>query len=256
MAAELRESPEVLSRQSDLLSGPVSELCRSLKKLQPRVVVTCGRGSSAYAATFGKHLIERYLGLPVAAAAPSITTVYGRNLHLENQFFLAISQSGRSDDLIEAAASARAAGALTAQVEMPIDAALDGGQHALAPAPGILPRARGYRQSLRARDAYRRARGAVRGAHALRRGQGHRRRCHAPGGARGRRRNRERAPVRPSRRRARSRLARPHRAAATARVASTPATRPGAVDAHSPRLLVLLAGGERGADAPVTRFLR
>ena len=116
MAAELRESPEVLSRQSDLLRGPVVELCRSLKKLQPRVVVTCGRGSSAYAATFGKHLIERYLGLPVAAAAPSITTVYGRNLHLENQFFLAISQSGRSDDLIEAAASARAAGALTAAI--------------------------------------------------------------------------------------------------------------------------------------------
>ena len=116
MAAELRESPEVLSRQSDLLRGPIGELCRSLKKLQPRVVVTCGRGSSAYAATFGKHLIERYLGLPVAAAAPSITTVYGRNLHLENQFFLAISQSGRSDDLIEAAASARAAGALTAAI--------------------------------------------------------------------------------------------------------------------------------------------
>jgi glucosamine--fructose-6-phosphate aminotransferase (isomerizing) len=129
MAAELRESPEVLSRQSELLRGPVSELCKSLKKIQPRVVVTCGRGSSAYAATFGKHLIERYLGLPVAAAAPSITTVYGRNLRLDDQFFLAISQSGRSDDLIETAASARAAGALTAaivnDVNSPLAAASD-----------------------------------------------------------------------------------------------------------------------------------
>jgi glutamine---fructose-6-phosphate transaminase (isomerizing) len=38
--------------------------------------VTCARGSSAHAATFGKHLIERYLGIPVAAAAPNIASVY------------------------------------------------------------------------------------------------------------------------------------------------------------------------------------
>src|ERR1044072_995037 len=83
MAAELRESPEVLTQQSDLLSRPVNELCKALTRIQPRVVVTCGRGSSACAATFGKHLIERYLGLPVAAAAPSIATIYRRALHLE-----------------------------------------------------------------------------------------------------------------------------------------------------------------------------
>lgn len=124
MAAELRESPDVVSRQSDVLSGPVDSLCSSLKRIQPRVVVTCARGSSAYAATFGKHLIERYLGIPVSAAAPSITTVYRQNLHLENQFFLAISQSGRSDDLIETTASARAAGALTAAIVNDVDSPL------------------------------------------------------------------------------------------------------------------------------------
>ncbi len=129
MAAELRECPDVVSRQSDLLSRPLSRLCASLKESPPRVVVTCARGSSAYAATFGKHLIERYLGFPVADAAPSITTVYRRNLRLEGQFFLAISQSGGSDDLIETTASARAAGALTAaivnDVNSPLAAACD-----------------------------------------------------------------------------------------------------------------------------------
>jgi len=129
MAAELRESPNVVSRQSELLRRPLSQLCTALKARPPSVVVTCARGSSAYAASFGKHLIERHLGIPVAAAAPSITTVYRRSLRLENQLFLAISQSGRSDDLIETAASARAAGALTAVIvndlNSPLAAACD-----------------------------------------------------------------------------------------------------------------------------------
>jgi len=44
------------------------------------LVVTAARGSSAHAATFAKHAIERYLDIPVAAAAPSIATVYRRDL--------------------------------------------------------------------------------------------------------------------------------------------------------------------------------
>jgi len=124
MAAELGESPQVVSRQLELLSRPLNQLCSSLKARPPHVVVTCARGSSAYAASFGKHLIERHLGIPVAAAAPSITTIYGRNLQLENQLFLAISQSGRSDDLIETAASARTAGALTAAIVNDVDSPL------------------------------------------------------------------------------------------------------------------------------------
>ena len=54
------------------------------------------------------------LAASVAAAAPSIVTVYHRDLNLKDQLLLAISQSGRSDDLVEAAAMARRAGALTA----------------------------------------------------------------------------------------------------------------------------------------------
>jgi len=124
ITADLRECPDVVSRQADLLDRPLSVLCTSLKERPPHVVVTCARGSSAYAATFGKHLIERYLGFPVSDAAPSITTVYRRNLRLEGQFFLAISQSGGSDDLIETTAAARASGALTAAIVNDVDSPL------------------------------------------------------------------------------------------------------------------------------------
>src|SRR5215204_4372446 len=107
MEAELRDAADVVSRQSELLGRPLSQLCASLKAKPPCVVVTCARGSSAYAASFGKHLIERHLGIPVAAAAPNVATVYGQRLRLAGELFLTISQSGRSDDLVESAAMAK-----------------------------------------------------------------------------------------------------------------------------------------------------
>ena len=129
MAADLREAPETVRRQAAALPGPLRELVNRLRHTPPQVVVTCARGSSAHAATFGKHLIERCLGIPVAAAAPNIATVYHRRPELKDQLFLAISQSGRSDDLIETATLARSAGALTAalvnDVESPLARASD-----------------------------------------------------------------------------------------------------------------------------------
>ena len=91
--------------------------------------MTCARCSSAHAATFGKHLIERHLGIPVAAAAPNIATIYHRQLRLNNTLLLIISQSGRSDDLTAFAQMGKAAGALTAAIvndtESPLAATCD-----------------------------------------------------------------------------------------------------------------------------------
>src|SRR4051794_6817805 len=129
MASELREAPDAVRRQADRLAAPVADLVARLQRRPPSVVVTCARGSSAHAATFAKHLIEFYLGVPVTASAPNIASVYRRKLRLDGQFFLAVSQSGRSDDLVANAAMAREAGALTAALvndtESPVAAACD-----------------------------------------------------------------------------------------------------------------------------------
>src|SRR5919107_2082212 len=111
--SELRETPEAVARRAAELDRPLAELAARLRARPPHVVVTCARGSSAHAATFGKHLIERTLGIPVAAAAPSVATVYRKALRLQGELFLAVSQSGASDDLVEQAESARRAGAIT-----------------------------------------------------------------------------------------------------------------------------------------------
>src|SRR5579872_5017972 len=114
MALELREAPAAVAAQQRQIAAPLTELAARLRRRPPGLVMTCARGSSAHAATFAKHLIERHLGIPVAAMAPNIASVYRQRLKLDGQLFLAISQSGRSDDLLAAAAMARAAGALTA----------------------------------------------------------------------------------------------------------------------------------------------
>src|SRR4051812_49536925 len=114
MSREIEAAPEIVERQQLALAQPLVELLARLRRHPPTMAITCARGSSAHAATFGKHLIERYLGIPVAAAAPSVATVYRQRLRLQDQLFLVVSQSGRSDDLVELTASAKASGAVTA----------------------------------------------------------------------------------------------------------------------------------------------
>lgn len=113
MREEIGESPAVVRRQQAMLAAPIAALVRRVAARPPRLVMTCARGSSTHAAKFAKHVFERYLGIPVAAAAPNIATRYRRALDLDGQLFLGISQSGRSDDLVETTTMARTAGALT-----------------------------------------------------------------------------------------------------------------------------------------------
>ena len=129
IAIESREAPGVVERQEGALRRPLEALVKRLKASPPQLAVTCARGSSAHAAIFAKHSIERHLRIPVADAAPSIVTVYHSPLKLKGQLHLTISQSGRSDDLIEQTRAAKKAGALTVglinDVESPLADACD-----------------------------------------------------------------------------------------------------------------------------------
>jgi glucosamine--fructose-6-phosphate aminotransferase (isomerizing) len=83
-----------------------------LRALDAPFAVTIARGSSDHAAAFAKLLFETRLSLPVVSQAPSIATLYkATSARFQGAVVLAISQSGRSPDLIETARAARAAGA-------------------------------------------------------------------------------------------------------------------------------------------------
>ena len=100
-----------------------------LRKLQPRAVITCARGSSDHAATYAKYLIETHAQVLTASAAPSISSVYGVTQNVRGCLFIAISQSGRSPDLLASVASAKASGAtvlaLCNSADSPLIAAAD-----------------------------------------------------------------------------------------------------------------------------------
>lgn len=130
---DIREASDAVRRQAELLAKPAAALLARLERRPPDFVMTCARGSSAHAATFGKHLIERHFAIPCAEAAPNIASVYHVSLRLKDQLFLAISQSGRSDDLIESAVLARRAGAVTVALVNETDSPLAGACEFLLP---------------------------------------------------------------------------------------------------------------------------
>lgn len=112
MAQEAAEAPSRIREQLAANASRIADIVALIKQKQPRYVYMVGRGSSDHAGVFAKYLIEIEIGLPVAAAAPSIASVYNKQLDLTGALVLVISQSGRSPDILAQVAMAKAAGAL------------------------------------------------------------------------------------------------------------------------------------------------
>ena len=113
MAQEIAEIPQAVHRFLDGSGDIVEAVGRRLAELSPAVTVTVARGSSDHAATYVKYAGELLTGRPVASLGPSVVSVYGTRLHLEGQAALAISQSGRSPDIVALLKAAREGGAET-----------------------------------------------------------------------------------------------------------------------------------------------
>jgi glucosamine--fructose-6-phosphate aminotransferase (isomerizing) len=110
MFREAAEAAEAVARQ-ELDHGTLRRIGAALRTRAPPVVITCARGSSDHAATFAKYAIETRLGVPVASAAPSVASLYASPLRANGAVCIAISQSGRSPDLLSTVDSLKRAGA-------------------------------------------------------------------------------------------------------------------------------------------------
>ena len=110
MFREAAEATDAVARQ-EAARGELERIGGALRSRAPRLVLTCARGSSDHAATYAKYAIETRLGLPVASAAPSVASVYSSPLKVEDAVCIAISQSGRSPDLLETVSSLKSGGA-------------------------------------------------------------------------------------------------------------------------------------------------
>ncbi len=111
MVNEASEAPERIARQFEANRNQIDALMKRLAAHPPRLLMTCARGSSDHAATYGQYLFELHAGLPAASLPPSIASVYDARIDLSGVLFLVISQSGESPDLIAGAEWARRRGA-------------------------------------------------------------------------------------------------------------------------------------------------
>jgi glutamine---fructose-6-phosphate transaminase (isomerizing) len=129
MLAEAFDAERAIAQQFDANAAIIDALAQRLRAERPRFIVTCARGSSDHAATYAKYLFETRLGLVTASASPSVSSIYGASTDLRGALFIAISQSGRSPDLLRNVEQARRSGALTVAFvnveDSPLAAAVD-----------------------------------------------------------------------------------------------------------------------------------
>jgi len=112
MAADMAAQPEVLRA----LAARRSEVAGALRDAEPTGIVIVARGSSDYAAIFGRYLLETVTGRPVALAAPSLQNLYGVEPRVEGWLALGISQSGRTPEIVSVLERFAAGGSRTVAV--------------------------------------------------------------------------------------------------------------------------------------------
>ncbi len=149
MYREARDSARIVAQQLEANASVIAALARAIRALEPQLVVTCARGSSDHAGTYAKYLIETQLGIPTLSHAPSVSSVYRANmLTRQRTLFIAISQSGKSPDLLESVRLAKASGAMVVALVNQIDSPL------AALADHVLPICAGEEKSVAATKSF------------------------------------------------------------------------------------------------------
>jgi glutamine---fructose-6-phosphate transaminase (isomerizing) len=113
---EIGEQPEVAARLLDRMLPLVGDLRDHLTSRGAEQVLLVARGSSDNAARYAQYLWPARAGVTVTLATPSLTTVYGRRPDVSRQAVVAVSQSGRSPDVVSVVEQARDAGRPTLAV--------------------------------------------------------------------------------------------------------------------------------------------
>ncbi len=124
MELEAREAPDVVRKQLVRNQATCEIVANEIKTRNLRFAVVCARGSSGHAGTYAKYLIEYYLRINTAPAAPSLNSVYNATTDMSNTLLLVISQSGKSPDLLAFTEAAKKSGAYIVAIVNTEDAPL------------------------------------------------------------------------------------------------------------------------------------
>lgn len=110
MYSEIHEFPRIITDAIARVEE-INQVASVLRQKDFSTVQVLGRGTSGNASLFLKYLIEVKLGILVADASPSTTSIYKSPIAMRNNLLIGMSQSGKSTDLVEFARTAIASGA-------------------------------------------------------------------------------------------------------------------------------------------------
>ena len=113
MRREIFEIPAAIDTLLTNGRANMTSVANALAERDPTFMISVARGSSDHAATYFKYASELVAGIPVASVGPSVASIYEQNLKLGGSACLAISQSGKSPDIVRMAEMARQQGALS-----------------------------------------------------------------------------------------------------------------------------------------------
>ncbi len=111
MRQEIEQQPEVLRATIESLLPRQDEVRRLAA--QTRQVLFIARGTSDNAAVYGSYLIQACAGRLASLASPSVATTYRSHIDLSGVLAVALSQSGRTEEIVETLTWAKAGGAQT-----------------------------------------------------------------------------------------------------------------------------------------------
>jgi glucosamine--fructose-6-phosphate aminotransferase (isomerizing) len=121
---EIAEQPTVLDRMLGPEGRATAARIASAFTGEVRYVLIAARGTSDNAARYAQYVWGVRNGLPVGLAAPSIFTTYCRPPSLGGALVVALSQSGRSPDVVAVVQEARAQGRPTLAITNDLDSPL------------------------------------------------------------------------------------------------------------------------------------
>ncbi len=113
MLREIHEQPAAIRETLEREGAHIAEVAAAVRDRRPRMVILAARGTSDNAGTYLRYIVGAVNGVVVAPAAPSLLTVYGSRMQIEDTVVIGISQSGKATDVIEVLAASRELGAMT-----------------------------------------------------------------------------------------------------------------------------------------------
>jgi glucosamine--fructose-6-phosphate aminotransferase (isomerizing) len=125
----MAEQPRVLER----LIARADEVARLVRGVVPRPLAgtaIVARGSSDHASVVGRYLLELATGRPVSLVAPSLHTLYGARVDYSGQLAVAVSQSGRTPEIVTTLRTLQDAGAVGVAITNELDSPLASSAHA------------------------------------------------------------------------------------------------------------------------------